>query len=310
MKNDRLTKIHQYILMIGIQLLIMYNSCNSLKTKIETKFLNTNTIQSHLLTKTNVKLTTTYCNPLCLECSVNDLNYCTRCGTEGMYYNYGCYKVCPEGSFLARESRECNTCNDKCPVCWGPDMDMCGTIAGVKSYVVKLQDEIEKFFKDKKYSKKEIEDWLEILKSVFNEKKEEFESNLDIEIEDSLSTNQVYNIENDKIIELPIGSHSDLNGVFIPVPTYINNNKELVNSHWIYRKGTWDGKRWVAQYFPRLPSFIKDYAEKNLIYNENGGYWTWDPMKNWFWIKQKNLVDQELTVQDVLNRLNVIKFDV
>lgn len=64
--------------------------------------------------------------------------------------------------------------------------------------------------------------------------------------------------------------------MFIPVPSYFNKNGDLIHSHWVFKKGMWDGQTWNDQWYPRLPSFILNRGEKNKIYYENGGYWIYE----------------------------------
>ena len=67
-------------------------------------------------------------------------------------------------------------------------------------------------------------------------------SNLDV----TLSPSDIYNT--DKInIPLPQGSFSRIDGVFIPIPTYFNRNGDLIHSHWVFKKGQWDGQSWNDQ---------------------------------------------------------------
>ena len=70
----------------------------------------------------------------------------------------------------------------------------------------------------------------------------------------------------------------------------------------------WDGSKWVNQYFSRLPKFIRVRGEKNKIYYENEGFWVWDQMRDWFWIKSSNLQESLSTVQDTLMNLNNMIF--
>ncbi len=95
------------------------------------------------------------------------------------------------------------------------------------------------------------------------------------EMEPPLSPSDIYNTDKQDL-PLPQGSFSRIDGVFIPVPTYINKKGDLIHSHWVYKKGMWDGQEWNDQWYPRIPSFIKEKGEKNKIYFENGGYWIYD----------------------------------
>lgn len=87
-----------------------------------------------------------------------------------------------------------------------------------------------------------------------------------------LSPTEVYG--NSKIsLDLPFGSFSKNNGVFIPIPSYISNKINYVRNHWIYVKGQWNGFSWLNDWIPVLPSYIKKTGDKTKIYYENEGYW-------------------------------------
>jgi hypothetical protein len=94
-----------------------------------------------------------------------------------------------------------------------------------------------------------------------------------------LSQDDVYG-SNKIMIDLPIGSFSKNNGVFIPIPSYIDEKMELVASHWVYVKGMWNGRTWSDNWFPSVPSFIKTNGKRNKIYYENGGYWIYNSNNN------------------------------
>jgi len=79
--------------------------------------------------------------------------------------------------------------------------------------------------------------------------------------------------------DLPVGSFSRKNGVFIPIPSYLDENMEIVDSHWIFVHGAWLGNKWINDWVPVLPSYIKQKGEKNKMYFENGGYWIYDNIK-------------------------------
>ena len=85
----------------------------------------------------------------------------------------------------------------------------------------------------------------------------EFETNLE-----TISSEDVYH-SNKIEVDLPIGAFSRNNGVFIPIPSYLNEKMELISSHWIFIEGNWDGHIWVDHWFPKLPSFIKFNGERN-----------------------------------------------
>lgn len=261
-----------------------------------------------LNSKMEVKLTTKLCNPMCQECSTNDRNYCTICQSGIIFYQFNCLSKCPEGTYMDEEWKECRRCAENCPVCWGSQSDMCGTTPGVKTTVVFLEKEIKDFLFSYTFTPKEIEDWIESLKVILERGSVDSLLNEIINFE-NLTTNEVYNTQN-KEAELPLGSFSKFDGVFIPVPAYLNFKKELVESHWVYKQGMWDGKNWVEQFFPRLPTFIKYKGLKNKIYYENEGFWIWDQAKDWYWIKAKVINESQKSIQDELVWLNTIKIDV
>lgn len=98
------------------------------------------------------------------------------------------------------------------------------------------------------------------------------------DLDNTISIGDVYG--STKITEeLPIGSFSRQNGVFIPIPSYLDENTDIVESHWIYVKGSWLGNKWIDKWVPSLPSFIKHLGRKNRMYFENGGYWIYDNRK-------------------------------
>jgi hypothetical protein len=282
----------------------------STKSSLSTSNLSHNHFQAKSLSLLKSKLTTKYCNPLCSECSSNDLNFCTICQNYSVFYNYSCYENCPEGTFL-NESNSCQTCHEDCPLCWGAGPDMCGTEKGVKTKVVTLEQEIRTFLLTYTFTRKEIDQWISTLKIIL-EKGRDDELLKDLN-SDSFSTFDIYDIQKADV-ELPLGSYSKLDGVFIPVPSYLNVKKELVNSHWVFKKGMWDGQRWVQQHFPRLPRFIREKGEKNYLYYENGGFWIWNAYRGWFWMisahGKKSKFEQPSSVQDSLAMLNGIKIDV
>jgi hypothetical protein len=97
-------------------------------------------------------------------------------------------------------------------------------------------------------------------------------------IDNTISIENVYG-SNQVISQLPLGSYSRKDGAFIPIPSYLDENMDIVESHWIFVKGNWIGNKWVDDWVPNLPLFIKEKGEKNKIYFENGGYWIYDNRK-------------------------------
>jgi hypothetical protein len=284
-------------------IIVIINFTFTSTIKISTEIQKTGLLSNNMA---KMKTTTKSCSPLCSECSANDLNYCTICQTGVILFKFTCYSKCPEGTYYSEEWRDCRECDPRCPVCWGPENDMCGNTEGMKTSVVSLENEIKDFLISYTFTRQEIDNWIKSLKIILSKTDEQILFDLNFE---NLSTNEVYNVPNGEA-ELPVGSFSKLDGVFIPVPSYINLNKKLVGSHWTFHKGMWDGKTWIGQHFPRLPTFIRTKGVKNKIYYENGGYWIWDQMKEWFWIKSKTIVEADSNVHDMLSLLNTIKIDV
>ncbi len=174
--------------------------------------------------------------------------------------------------------------------------------------MVTLEQEIKNFLLTYTFTRKEIDEWIGTLKVVL-ERGSDDELLKDLS-SDSFSTTDIYELQKADV-DLPLGSYSKLNGVFIPVPTYLNIKKELVNSHWVFKKGMWDGQRWVQQHYPRPPRFIREKGQKNKLYYENGGFWIWDAYRGWFWlVSQNNKLEQPSSVHDSLSMLNGIKIDV
>jgi hypothetical protein len=272
--------------------------------KLKTFSQSNSKSESNLQSK--LKMTTKYCNSLCTECSINDLNYCTICQPGVIFYKYNCISKCPDGTYFNDEWRSCKQCHPDCPICWGPQPDMCGSTLGVKSQIVLLDKEIKDFLTGHAFTKREIDNWFMTLKIILSK-----DRNIIKDFgEEVFSPNDIYNTDRIEA-QLPIGSFSEYGGVFIPVPSYFTKNKELVNSHWVFKKGMWDGKRWVQQFFPRLPTFIKFKGEKSKIYIENKGYWIWDQMKDWFWIPiGSNKLLPQTSVEEELAVLNSIKINV
>jgi hypothetical protein len=257
-----------------------------------------------------------------MECS--DLGECLTCKGGVYQYNKICYTNCPEGTWADLDWQVCRSCDPDCPVCWGPSSNMCGTVIGVQTRVVLLENEIKNYFTAKPLNSKEVYKWMKILNIVLqkiqeNKKEynidikggvkdfknsnikndllkkssEEFNGNLNIYENFSLDGNpDAYSISPEEIyhsdkveLDLPMGTFSRNDGVFIPIPAFLTKNMELVDSHWIYVKGNWDGRNWIKEWFPKLPSFIKMKGEKNKIYFENGGYWIYQVGKSKILIK-------------------------
>ncbi len=252
------------------------------------------------------KLTTKNCNPLCSQCSSNDLNYCTLCRTGIIFYNYNCYVNCPEGTFLNQETRSCQLCNRDCPICWGPEKDMCGNTYGSRTQVVLLENEIIEYFNIHVFIKDELDYWLNSLKLIFLKDKSKAIYPLFFNESPEFS---VY-LDEKTSAEIPIGSFSYNGGLFIPVPPYIDKNKKLIEFHWIYKKGMWDGTSWHDQYFPRLPSFIKYKGLNNKIYQEDNGYWYYDSIRQWIFIISNNIIQAQIPYIEKITVLNKIKIDV
>ena len=109
----------------------------------------------------------------------------------------------------------------------------------------------------------------------------EFNNNRDEIDTSTISMEDVYGSNKIKA-ELPVGSFSRKDGIFIPIPSYPDENMDIVESHWVYVEGAWLGNKWMKAWVPELPSFIRLYGEKNKIYFENGGYWVFDNRKGIF----------------------------
>jgi hypothetical protein len=228
------------------------------------------------------------CGILCLECSDLDNSQCNVCKTGIFQYNNSCYEKCPRGTYSDFDWQTCNECDSNCPVCWGPRSDQCGSTIGQATTVVLLENEIKNHFLTRNSLETDSENWLNNLDLVFKKIKstgmtslvtfgnygpnqlENFEINIE-----TLSPDDVYNT-NKIEIDLPDGSFSRNNGVFIPIPSYLNKNMELVDSHWIFVKGMWDGHNWISSWFPKMPGYIKNHGQKNKIYIENRGYWIYE----------------------------------
>jgi hypothetical protein len=109
------------------------------------------------------------------------------------------------------------------------------------------------------------------------------------DIDSTISINDVYGSK--KIhSELPIGSFSRKDGIFIPIPSYLDENMDIIESHWIFVKGNWIGDKWVNNWVPKLPTFIKTFGKKDKMYYENGGYWLYDNRKGKFILQINNKI--------------------
>lgn len=248
------------------------------------------------------------CGPLCSECS--SFTSCSFCVGGAILYELNCYMKCPEGTFLDGISRSCRVCHPTCPICWGPSSEMCGMTNGISTPVVFLENEIKSFFGSHTFSKNEIDIWLQNLKIILSRTKDDLAPDKDFE---KLSTNEVYLPGANNNYELPIGSFSKYNGVFVPIPSYIGVDRKIVPSHWIFKRGMWDGKKWVG-FYQRLPSFIQIKGDKNKIYKENKGFWVWDKMNEWTF-HQRGISDNlyegsDINITETIRHLNEIKMDV
>ena len=290
-----------------IKNLLTSNLLSKSQTISSSNLLKTNLSNlSHEKTTSTLNLTTKHCNSLCAQCSLNDFNYCTLCQSGMIFYNFNCYATCPDGTFLQESTRKCLPCSENCPICWGSESSMCGTVYGVFTQVVELEKEVIEYFSTHIFVKEEIDEWLNNLKIIFANKIDEIIYPLFVEDNPLIS---VY--LNDKIsAELPIGTFGLSNGIFIPIPPYINKDKKLIESHWVYKQGMFDGITWHSDYFPRLPSFIKYKGTKDKIYVENNGYWVYDLVKQWIFINSNKIVQVDISIPEKLGRLNNIKFDV
>lgn len=313
-----------FIIIIGIEG-IKFNSESNLREQLNlnnkvqeksTATLQTSNKKIELRESSNIQitkksmsestLTNKNCNPLCSQCSTNDLNYCTLCKTGMIFYKYNCYSNCPEGTFLNQETRSCQLCHRACPICWGPEIEMCGNSFGSLTKVVSLENEIIDFFNNHVFIKDEVDYWLNNLKMIFLKDKSEIIYPI---FNNENPEYSVYLNENNSA-ELPIGSFAYKNGILIPVPPYIDKNKRLVEFHWTYKSGMWDGKDWHEQYFPRLPSFIKYKGSLNKIYQENNGFWYYDNSRQWVFYASKNIIQAPISVLEKISFLNKIKIDV
>lgn len=271
----------------------------SLKSiKKNSKSIGSNDPRENLLIGTSSP--SSNCDKDCLECEIlpNGINKgCRVCKIGVFLYRSNCFSICPDGTYPDEEWQVCRECDSMCPVCWGPLSNMCGNKVGVASRVVLIENEIKESFPSKDYNKEFISDWLKKLKIVLDNSKEfsfgyredikKFRRNLDpIAIMDKnipgfkesdksdidLSPADIYG--NSKIsLDLPYGSFSKNDGVFIPIPSYVSNKINYVKNHWIFIRGQWNGYSWLSNWVPILPSFIKQEGNKNKLYYENDGYW-------------------------------------
>lgn len=265
----------------------------------------------------NQQFLTSMCDPLCFECETTDKTFninCKVCKVGVYLYKSKCYESCPIGTYPDDEWQVCRTCDELCPVCWGPLSSMCGSKKGVTSRVVLIENEIKAAFPLKEFSKDYFNQWLKNIKIILSNAKKEFIfgfkedisrftqnelvsnssnsnnnelnglinghndatagiSNID------LSPSEVYG--NSKIkLDLPFGSFSKDNGVFIPIPSYLSSSINYVRNHWIYIKGQWNGYMWLSSWNPVLPTFLIESGDKTKIYYENEGYWLFDYSKS------------------------------
>ena len=246
------------------------------------------------------------CGSFCLKCIDTENNICKECEHGTFNFNNNCYLSCPDGTYLDKDWKECRKCHVDCPVCWGSNNNMCGTKPGMSTEVVILENEIRSYFSAFTFSQAEIEQWVSSLKVVFKNGMNQDPNNM---LLDTLSTTEVYSNENIEV-NLPIGSFSSINGVFIPIPSYFNTKGQFISSHWVYRNGMWDGKNWNEAWFPRLPSFIKYKGNLNKIYFENNGYWVYNTTKEWYWIKSSSLKELVTDKNEIISNLNHVKIDV
>lgn len=120
-----------------------------------------------------------------------------------------------------------------------------------------------------------------------------------------LTQNEIYSSKSFNI-DLPFGSFSKFDGVFIPIPSYIYKNI-IVETHWIFVKGQYSNNNWNISWNPVIPDFLKKSGNKDKIYYENQGFWVYTK-ESWIWIKDKKpLLNNEYNKEDVellLSNLN------
>lgn len=277
-----------------------------LKSQSQTQSRSKSKISNKTKSQNESSLTNKNCYHLCTQCSMNDSSYCTICQPGMIFYSFSCYISCPPGTFLEPETRSCKECHEECPICWGPERNMCGNSFGQKAQVVNLEDEIIYYFSSHIFIKDEVDQWLNSLQIVFKNQQQEDIYPLFAERNPSFS---VY-IDENSYAELPIGSFSWGEGMFIPVVPYLNRDKKLIESHWVFRKGMWNGKNWQDQLTPRLPSFIALKGSRDKIYKEKNGYWVYDVSRHWIYISSKNIEQEALSVAEKIQKLNQVKIDV
>jgi hypothetical protein len=95
--------------------------------------------------KTNLKSSSSYCGPLCLECIDRDPNQCIVCRTGIFKYRNRCFNKCPDGTYTDEEWLQCRDCDFDCPICLGALSDQCGNIIGTRTQVVLLEEEIKHY---------------------------------------------------------------------------------------------------------------------------------------------------------------------
>jgi len=131
------------ILVLGLIFIQSVKIESELRSKTLLKNQAKSQVKSLAKAKTTVTSTQIGCNPLCLECSTNDQNYCNVCKVGIYQYNFNCFSKCPDGTFLDEEWQKCRICDVNCPVCWGPASDMCGATPGLRTSVSILENEVK-----------------------------------------------------------------------------------------------------------------------------------------------------------------------
>jgi hypothetical protein len=213
------------------------------------------------------------CEALCLECNNDNKSLCLVCKPGIFQYENKCYSKCPEATYPDLEWQVCRPCDSSCPICWGPLQNNCGNTPGVMTKVLLLENEIKEYFRNKAYETTGLLQWLHNASIILDKTGEHI--TIESSTEKSLSTDDVYG--SDKMgLDLPVGSFSQNNGVFIPIPSYLDSKMNLIKSHWVYIPGMWDGHNWLKSWYPMLPSFIKYKGDNSAMYYENGGYWIYN----------------------------------